>query len=95
VKEIILLAGFLGVLFSFLWLVVLGAEKLLKRRQRAGFKGGAEEVDGGGDDAARVAVIAGIMAYEEGVRGRGVDRRNRHRRKEERISWWKKSERMR
>ena len=87
-KEIILLAGFLGVLFSFLWLVVLGAEKLLKKKRGVGFKGGTEAAAG---DVVRAVVVAGIMAYEEGVRGGGVERRKKQRRKVEGFSWWKKS----
>jgi len=83
------------VLFSFLWLVVLGAERLLKRRRGVWIKGEKEEAVGRGDDGVRAAVVAGIMAYEEGVRGRGVDKRNKYRRKVEGVSWWKKSERMR
>ena len=88
-KEIILLTVFLGVVFSFLWLVVLGAEKLLKKKRGVGFKGGTEAAAAG--DVVRAVVVAGIMAYEEGVRGGGVERRKKQRRKVEGFSWWKKS----
>ena len=93
-REILLLVVFLGVLFSFLWLVVLGVERLLERKKVGGIRGGTE-VEVKGDAGVRAAVVAGIMAYEEGVGKRGVVRREKKRRKEEEVSWWKKFERMR
>ena len=82
-KEIVVLAGLLGVVFMVLWGIITCLEFLIKRKKR----GGGTPEAGKREDLVPV-IVASIEAYEEEERGREKEREV-YQRKEERISWWK------
>jgi hypothetical protein len=82
-KEIVVLAGLLGVVFMVLWGIITCLEFLIKRKKR----GGKTTEAGKREDLVPV-IVASIEAYEEEERGREKEREV-YQRKEERISWWK------
>jgi len=87
-KEIVILAGLLGVAFLFLWGIVFSLEFFLKRKKET-----REEVEEGEKGDMVPVIVASITAYEEEERER-IKKRERHRGKEEGISWWKVSGRV-
>ena len=82
-KEIVVLAGLLGVVFMVLWGIITSLEFLIKRKKR----GGKTTEAGKREDLVPV-IVASIEVYEEEERGREKER-EKYQRKEERISWWK------
>jgi hypothetical protein len=82
-KEIVVLAGLLGVVFMVLWGIITCLEFLIKRKKRGGKTTEARKRE----DLVPV-IVASIEAYEEEERGREKER-EKYQRKEERLSWWK------
>jgi len=89
VKEILVLAGFMGFMLMILWVIVTCLEKIFKRR-----KGGVEDIKTGEDgeevDCLLKVMVAGIVAYEESLKKGFVRRRSSVKKeKEEKVSLWK------
>lgn len=87
-KELFVLAGYLGVLLLFAWTIVFALERLLQKKERTQGINSEEEDDG----AIIAAIVAAVEAYEQGY-GREVKKvaveRVVYRRKVENISFWK------
>ena len=91
-KEIMVLAVCSGMILMVLWVVVICLEKMKGVREREAVKERKKEEE---PDGIISAIIAGIMAYEEGI-GETTRKKERraYERKEEKTSWWKMKERM-
>ncbi len=74
-KEIVVLAGLLGVVFVVLWSIIVCLEFLTKRKKRGGQTKAAGEKEG-----LVPVIVASIAAYEEEERGRGKERERYQRR---------------
>ena len=87
-KELFVLAGYLGVLLLFAWAIVFAMERLLQKKERT------QAINSEGEDDGTIiaAIVAAVEAYEQGF-GREVKRvaveRVVYRRKVENISFWK------
>ena len=87
-KELIVLAGYLGVLLLFAWAIVFTLERLLQK------KGRTQAINSEGEDDGTIiaAIVAAVEAYEQGF-GREVKKvaveRVVYRRKVENVSFWK------
>ena len=87
-KELFVLAGYLGVLLLFAWAIVFALERLLQKKGRTQAINSERE-----DDSTIIAaIVAAVEAYEQGF-GRAVKKvaveRVVYRRKVENISFWK------
>ena len=90
-KEIVVLAGLLCVVFLFLWCIVVSMEFFVKRGKEKKVVGKRKEE---GEKVNIVPVIvASIAAYEEEEKGRRK-KGERHLGKREGISWWRVSGRV-
>ena len=87
-KELFVLAGYLGVLLLFAWAIVFVLERLLQKKERT------QAINSEGEDDGTIiaAIVAAVEAYEQGF-GREVKKvaveRVVYRRKVENISFWK------
>ena len=89
--EIVAIVVVLGVMFLFLWAVVLILERQLGRRKGEGTKEGKA----GSEEEKMAFIVAGVIAYEYRVeKARGKGQRVVYEKKEERVSWWRISRRM-
>lgn len=88
--DIIIIVVFLGVLFLFLWAMVLFLERRLGKEKRGGIKMEKEV----GEENMLPFIVAGVIAHE-GSKGeaRGRLRRKALKKKEEGMSLWRTSRR--
>ncbi|MDX1778324.1 MAG: hypothetical protein R3339_05550 [Thermodesulfobacteriota bacterium] len=87
-KELFVLAGYLGVLLLFAWAIVFALERLLQKKESKRTINSEQEDDG----TMMAAIVAAVEAYEQSF-GREVKKvaveRVVYRRKVENISFWK------
>ena len=87
-KELFVLAGYLGVFLLFAWAIVFALERLLQKRGRKQ----AINSERGDDTTIIAAIVAAVEAYEQSF-GREVQKvaveRVVYRRKVENVSFWK------
>lgn len=88
------LAICLGVVLFVIWVVVVLLEKLKGVREK-GREERKEKREDLGNDRLMPVIIAGIVAYEEGLSGKATKRRRVvYQGKEEKVSWWRTKGRL-
>ncbi len=87
-KEIVVLASLLGVVFVVFWCIITCLEFFIKRNKEKRGKG--ERKEEGEHEEMVPVIVASIAAYEE-EEGERRKKRERYQIKGEGISWWKVS----